>query len=148
MFPSLRPTETMALVGVINPSTKTAGTPDTTGWIKADQFANYLCVNQTGVLGASATFNAKLEQATSAAGAGAKDVPGKAITAVLKAGGDNTQEMIELRPDELDIQAGFYWFRLSQVHGTANGISAGQVYGVGPRYAPPNQVATVTEIVR
>lgn len=148
MFPSLRPTETMALVGVINPSSKTAGTPDTTAWIKADQFANFLAVNQIGVLGSSATFNAKIEQATSAAGAGAKDVPGKAITAVLKASGDNTQEMIELRPDELDIQNGFFWFRLSQTHGTANGLSAGQVFGVGPRYAPPAQMATVTEIVR
>ena len=148
MFPSLRPSETMALLAVIDPSSKTAGTPATTGWIKADQFANYLCINQTGVLGASATFDAKIQQATDASGTGAKDVPDKAITQILKASGDNKQAMIELRPDELDIQNGFFWFRLSQTHGTANGISGGAVLGVGPRYAPPTQAASVVQVAR
>lgn len=148
MFPSLRPSERAAIVGVIDPSSKTAGTPATSGWIKADKFFNYQGICQTGVLGSSATFNAKFEQATDASGTGAKDVTGKAITQLVKATDDNKQAVIELRPDELDIQNGFYWFRLSQTHGTANGISAGLVLGFDPRYAPPAQAATVAEVAR
>jgi hypothetical protein len=63
----------------------------TTGWVDDGQVQRSGADLQTGVLGAAATVDAKLQQATSAAGAGAKDIAGKAITQIVKATGDNKQ---------------------------------------------------------
>jgi hypothetical protein len=148
MFPSLRPSERMALVAAVDPASQSTGAPAVTPWIKADGFFNYFALIQSGVLGASGTLDAKLEQATDGAGAGAKAVPGKAITQLVKATGDGKQAMIELAPDELDISAGFKWFRLSVTTGTAAGLASAAVFGVDPRYAPPSQAASVAQVAR
>jgi hypothetical protein len=44
-----------------------------------------------GVLGAAATVDAKLQQATDTSGTGAKDISGKAITQLVKASNDNNE---------------------------------------------------------
>ena len=51
------------------------------------KFAEIMALIQTGVLGAAATLDAKLQQATDAAGTGAKDITGKAIVQIVKATG-------------------------------------------------------------
>src|ERR1043165_3283297 len=130
--PNVRPSDKIALLGAINP--QSSATTVTTGWIDASQYYNFLALIDTGVLGTSATVDAKLQQATNSSGTGVKDVTGKAITQLVKASNDNNQAQINLKSEELDINNGFNYFRLSITVGTAASLVAGQVFGVDPRY--------------
>ena len=97
-----KPSELVAVVGNIDPDANGAATY-TTGWVSMRDWHAVLAVVQAGDLGASATIDAKLEQATDGSGTGAKDVTGKAITQLTKAGSDdNKQALINCRADELD----------------------------------------------
>lgn len=141
--------EQVGVVGNIDPDAYAASTV-TTGWIAAKDFQRFLAIVQAGTLGASATLDAKLEQATDAAGTGAKDVTGKTITQLTQAGTDSDkQALINLRPEELDINNGFTHFRLSMTIGVAASDAGGIVLGVTPRsgFAGAIDAATVDEIV-
>ncbi|GAB5506675.1 MAG: hypothetical protein Rhirs2KO_18380 [Rhizobiaceae bacterium] len=145
----LRPSDEVALVGVIDPDAYAASTV-TTGWIAAKNFEKFLAIIKAGDLGASATLDAKLEQAQDGSGTGAKDITGKSITQLTKAGSDdNKQSMINLVNEELDVTNGFTHFRLSMTIGTAASDAEGEVLGLQPRYAPAsdNDISTVDEIV-
>lgn len=142
-------TEAFGILDVKDPISQAAATV-TTAWIPAADYANYAAVICAGVLGASATLDAKLEQATNGSGAGAKDVTGKAITQLTKAGSDdNKQAIINLKPSELDVQNGFTHFRLSITVGTAASLIAAMVLGFGKRYGTGSSGddASVDEIV-
>lgn len=146
---NLKPSEQVAVVGNIDPASYAVSTV-TSGWIAAKNFHEFLAVVQAGVLGAAATLDAKLQQASDSAGTGAKDITGKAITQFTKAGADdNKQALINLRPGELDKANGFTHFRLSMTVGVAASAAAGTVLGAGPRTGPAqdNDAATVDEIV-
>lgn len=149
MTPTLLPSQRVALVGIIDPDAYGAGAVST-GWIAAKDFLSFMAVVTAGDLGSAATVDAKLEQATSAAGAGAKDITGKAITQLTKAGtDDNKQAFINLRQEELDVNNGFTHFRLTVTVGTATSDAGGFVIGLDPAYGPANErdLATVDEIV-
>lgn len=149
MTPNLKPSQRVAIVGNIDPDAYAASTV-TTDWIAAKDFFNFMAIVQAGTLGSSATVDAKLEQATSAAGAGAKDISGKAITQLTQAGTDSDkQAIINLRSDELDIANDFTHFRLSITVGTATSDAGGIVLGFDPRFGPANEsdAAAVDEIV-
>lgn len=144
----LKPSQAVAIVGAIDP--QSASTAKSTSWIDATTFLQYLAVIAVGALGAAATVDAKLEQATSDAGAGAKDVTGKAITQLTKAGSDdNKQAEINLKQTDLDFANGFKFFRLTVTPATAACLISGSVLGVDPRYgnASDNDASTVDEIV-
>lgn len=146
---NLKATEQVAVVGNIDPDAYAASTV-TTGWIAAQKFHAFIAIVQAGTLGASATLNAKLEQASDSSGTGAKDITGKAITALTQAGtDDDKQALIHLRPNELDMDNSFTHFRLSMTIGTAASDAGGIVLGVGPRTGPAqdNDASTVDEIV-
>ncbi|MEO0623134.1 MAG: hypothetical protein AAF183_12985 [Pseudomonadota bacterium] len=146
---SLLASDRAAVVGVINPDLNAAGTV-TTAWIEAGLFNSFLAVVMAGTLGASATLDAKIEQATDAAGTDAKDVEDKAITQLTKAGGDDdAQAIINIAPDDLDLINNFGFFRVSMTVATASSDSAVTVLGLEPRYGPAsaNDLATVAEIV-
>lgn len=137
MNPNTRPSDRTATLGVISPATHAAGSAVSTAWIKLDQFQSLKATLLAGVLGASATLDFKLEQANTAAGGDVKDVEGKAITQLTKAGSDdNAQAVIDLSADELDVANGFYWVRATATPGTANSAFAAIVEGYDPRYAP------------
>lgn len=142
--------EAIALVGVVDPDVTTASTV-TTGWIDASEFDRFLAVVSAGTLGTNATVDAKLEQATSAAGAGAKDITGKAITQITQAGTDqsDTQALINLRQNELDLANDFTHFRLSVTVGTATSDACAHVFGYAPKYGPASDfnAASVGEVV-
>jgi hypothetical protein len=89
------------------------------------------------VLGASATVDAKLQQATDSSGTGVKDITGKAITQILKASGDNKVAMINVRDTDLDVNNGFTYVRLTVTVGTATSLIAACLSGFLPRYEPP-----------
>lgn len=149
MTPNNRPSERVALVGVISPDVHTAGARST-GWIAAKNFNKFMAVVFAGTLGASATLDAKLEQASDSSGTGAKDITGKAITQLTKAGSDDDkQAIINLSADQLDINNGFTHFRLTMTVATATSDTGGVVFGVDARLPPgsDNDLAAVDEIV-
>lgn|SRR5574340_786425 len=148
MFPNAKASELIAVMDTISPVSQGTGTV-TTGWISAATFNNYLAVINTGVLGASATVDAKLQQANTSGGGAAKDVSGKAITQIVKASGDNKQALINLRDAELDVEGGFAWFRLSITVGTAASLIGAQVFGANSRFAPASDSnnAAVVQVV-
>jgi len=145
---TIKATEALAVLDSIQPSSQAAGAL-TTGWIPVGKFHKLLALIQTGVLGASATVDAKFQQATSAAGAGAKDVTGAAITEVVKASGDNKNVAINLDPVQLDVANGFAFAQLSVTVGAAASLTSALLLGFAPRYAPASDAnnASVVQIV-
>ena len=149
MNSNVKPSDRVAIVGNIDPDVYTASTV-TTGWIDMSKFHAIMAIVQAGTLGSSATLDAKLQQATSAAGAGAKDITGKAITQLTQAGTDSDkQAVINLFADELDINNGFTHVQLSMTIGTATSDAGAIVLGLDPvkDVASANDATTVDEIV-
>ncbi|APO53464.1 hypothetical protein LUI11_15335 [Bradyrhizobium diazoefficiens] len=144
--PALRPSQRVGIVGFISPVSQAAGTV-TSGWMDATTFHNFLVALKTGVLGAAATVDAKLQQATDNAGTGAKDVTGKAITQLVKASNDNNQVTIDLKQEDLDFNNGFKWFRVSVTVGAAASLVDATVLGFDPRYGfgTDNDLASVVQ---
>ena len=148
MFPNAKGSELFSVLATIDPASQAVGTV-TTGWISAGNHHSLLALVQSGVLGTGATLDAKLQQATDASGTGAKDVTGKALTQIVKATCDNKQALINLRPDDLDVTNGYAYVRLSLTVAVAASLTAAQVLGFNPRFAPgdaSNQVA-VAQVV-
>lgn len=148
MFPNSLASENLAVLATLDPVSQGVATV-TTGWVSAAKFAELMAVIQTGVLGAGATLDAKLQQATDGAGTGAKDVAGKAIVQIVKATGDNKQALINLRPEQLDVNNSFAFVRLSLTVGVAASLISAAVYGVHARQgtaADSNQAGVVQTI--
>ena len=148
MFPNAKASELLAVLATIDPVSQAAGTVNT-GWISVANHHGLLAVIQTGVLGASATLDAKLQQATDNSGTGAKDISGKALTQIIKATGDNKQALINVKPEELDTVNGFGFVRLSITVGVAASLTSAQLLGINPRCAPADagNQAGVAQIV-
>ena len=145
MFPNAKGSEELSILATIDPASQAAG-PVTTGWVSVTNFHALLAVVETGVLGASATLDAKFQQAQDNIGTGAKDVTSKAIVQIVKATGDNKQALINLKPEDVDNANGFAFVRLSLTVGVAASIVAGTLLGMNPRYATAdafNQAAVV-----
>ena len=145
MFPNAKGSELLSILATIDPVSQAAGSV-TSGWVSAANFHSFLAVVQTGVMGASATLDAKIQQAQDNSGTGVKDVTGKAITQIVKATGDNKQAFINLRPEDVDNINGFGFVRVSLTVGVAASIVSGQLIGMNPRYATAdayNQAAVV-----
>lgn len=132
------PTEVIEQVGVIDPQSDTS-TVRSTGWIKADKYETYLAQIILGAMTATATIDAKIEQANTSGGGGVKDVTGKALTQVLAASGGSKTYAINLRPSDLDTANGFFWFRLTITPTTAASLMVGQILGIEPDYRPVPQ---------
>jgi hypothetical protein len=148
MFPNAKGSELFSVLATIDPASQAVGTV-TTGWISAGNHHSLLALVQSGVLGTGATLDAKLQQATDASGTGAKDVTGKAITQIVKATGDNKQALINLRPDDLDVTNGYAYVRLSVTVAVASSLTAAQLLGFNPRFAPgdASNQAAVAQVV-
>jgi hypothetical protein len=148
MFPNAKGSELLSVLATIDPASQAAGAAST-GWVPVANYFAILAVVQTGVLGTSATVDAKLQQALDSSGTGAKDISGKAITQIVKATGDNKQVLVNVKPEELDTVNGFGFVRLTVTVGVAASITSAQLLGVNPRYAPAdvgNQAAVVQVI--
>ena len=148
-FPNILPSDRLAIVAAINPVSQAAGAVST-GWISMQNWRSVMAIVQAGVLGAAATLDAKLEQATSAAGAGAKDIAGKAVTQLTQAGADsNKQAIVNLRQVELDFANGYSHVRLTLTVATQASLVSAVLLGLDARYSPASDsdAATVDEIV-
>lgn len=142
-------TEYVALLGAIDADAYAAGTY-TTGWVKKDRFNRFAALVAAGDLGASATLDAKIEQAKDSSGTGVKDVTGKAITQLTQAGTDsNKQAWINFEGSDLDGDNDFTHCRLSITVGVAASDAAGYLFGGDAYYGPAqdHDATTVDEII-
>lgn len=132
MSTNVKPSERVSILATVDPASLTAAA-HTSDWVDSAQFHRFLSIIKTGTLGASATVDAKLQQATDSSGTGAKDITGKSITQLVKASNDNDQVTIDLRPEELDQTNGFQYFALVITVGTAASEADGTILGFDPR---------------
>jgi Skp family chaperone for outer membrane proteins len=154
MFPNAKASEMLTILATLDPASQAAGTA-TTGWISVANHHGLMASVQSGALGASATLDAKFQQAQDSSGTGAKDITGKdntnkAITQLTQAAsGSNRQVLINLKPEELDTVNGFGFVRLFVTVGVAPSITSAQLIGVNPRYAPADSLnqAAVAQVV-
>jgi len=144
----LKFSERNAILATIDPVSQAAGTV-TSGWMSMAEFHSMAAILQTGALGASATVDAKLQQATDSSGTGAKDITGKAITQLVKASHDNKQAIIQCHAEELDVANSFTHVRLSVTVATAASLISAVLLGTNPRYSPASDQddTDVTQIV-
>jgi hypothetical protein len=127
--------ERNALVAAINPASQSAGTASS-GWISMSAFHQMVAVGLVGVFGASATVDAKWQQATDSSGTNAKDIANKSITQLVAAGGNNRQFTLEVRDTDLDTNNGFGYVQFSMTVGTAATLIGAAVLGTSPEYLP------------
>lgn len=142
------PSEKIAVVATIDPDAYAAGT-FTSDYVNVENFHQIMAIVQAGILAASGTLDAKLMQATSSTGAGAKVVStANAQITQLTTANNDTQQIMTVRADALDVAGGFSFVALRMTHATAGGDSAGIVLGVNPRYAPADDLdlASVSQI--
>lgn len=140
----------VAVLASIDPDAYGASTV-VSGYVDAADFHTLMAVIQAGTLGSSATLDAKLVQATSAAGAGSKDITGAAITQLTQAGTDSDkQAVISTLATSLDTAGGFRFVAISMTVGTASSDAGAVLLGVFPRSAPADDfdASTVDEVVR
>jgi hypothetical protein len=143
------PSEKAALVATIDPDVTTASTVLSDAVDMAD-FESIMATVLAGTLGASATLDAKLVQATTAGGT-YKDITGKAITQMTQAGTDqsDTQAIINCRAEELDVDNEYRFVKLSLTVGTATSDVGAIIQGFNAAVNPAsdNDLASVGEIV-
>lgn len=141
------PSEKVAVVGKVDPDANGTGTFGT-DWANAENFHSFMAIVSAGIIVASGTVDCVIQQATSSTGAGAVTVAGKAITQLTTANNDS-QAIINLRTDELNVGGGFSFVRALMTLTTAGSDSDVIMLALEPRYGPANQndLASVAEIV-
>ena len=139
--------ESLISLGNIAPVSQGVGTA-VSGWVSLKNAHAAMALINVGVFGASATVDAKIQQATTSGGANAKDVTGKAIVQMLAAGGNGKQAMINFRPQDLDVNGGFTFVQLSVTVGTAATLIAADLVA-NARFQPASDLnnAIVTQII-
>ncbi|HZQ08610.1 MAG TPA: hypothetical protein VFD70_18655 [Anaerolineae bacterium] len=143
-----RITENLALLGVVNPQSAN-NTTLSTGWIDASR-----CKRLAGLLMLGAdtgcTVDFKIQSATSAGGANAADIPGKAITQ-LQATDANKQAWLEIKGEEIGaLGPTRQWIRYQAVVGNGTSVLVSvAVMGEVLRFSPAADfdAATVAQIV-
>lgn len=145
--PNVRGSDIAPLTGVIDPDAYTAATY-TTGWVSMADAERALATVLVGTMGASATIDAKIEQASDASGTGAKDITGKAITQLTQAGTDSDKQVeINVISEELDVTNGFDHIRLSVTVAVAACDMAATLRSFSARYQALADLASVDEVV-
>ena len=144
------PSEQVAILATIDPDVTAASTV-ISDYVSLADFGDVMAVIMCGTLGASATVDAKLRQATDSSGTGVKDITGKAITQLTQAGTDasDKQAIINCAASELDVANSFTHVSLSLTVGTATSDIGAIVLGLNPRIgtAADSDLASVDEIV-
>jgi hypothetical protein len=148
MEQNVKLSEQMAILGTINPASVAAGTVVST-WVSVANFNRLAAILQTGSLGASATVDAKLRQATDSSGTGAKDITGKSITQLVKASNDNNQVVLDCSAEDVDATNGYGYVALSVTVGTAASLLSALMIGGNARFEPASAFnpTTVVQVV-
>ena len=143
------PSEAVAITAVIDPDANAAA-EYTSAYMSMAKFQKGMAIIMAGTLGSSATLDAKLVQATAAAGTGVKDITGKAITQLTQAGTDSDkQAIINFDQSDLDVANGYDWVAVVMTVGTATSDCGALLLGFDARFEPASDydVSTVDEIV-
>lgn len=127
---NLKMAQEMPLIAALAPVSQAAGARST-AWLPAKDYFNFMAAISVGVLGAGATVDVKVEQATSDAGVGAKDVAGKALVQV-NASAKTAQ--INFTHNDFDMGNSYAWYRLTITVGTAASLTSLMVFGGDARY--------------
>jgi len=137
--------EEWGVVATVDPDVLTATTHDSDE-IDMSKFEQVTCIAMAGTLGSSATFDCKLQSATTSGGSFA-DITGKSITQLTEAGtDDDKQAIINLRGDELT--EGHRYVKAVVTVGTATSDGACIILGKGKSGpSSDNDLASVDEIV-
>lgn len=142
--------DSVAVVATIDPDAYVASTV-TSDYVDMSKFHRIMAIVFAGTLGASATLNAKLRQATDGSGTSVKDITGKAITALTQASpdGSDKQGVINCKADELDLDNKFDFVCLSVTIAAATSDAGGVILGFTSRYEPASgfDLASVAEII-
>jgi hypothetical protein len=142
--------DTIGVVATIDPDVHTAAAY-TSDWAAAADFSGMLAIIMAGTLGASATLDAKLQQATDSSGTGAKDISGKAITQLTQAGTDSDkQALINFHESDLDTANAFTHVAIVMTVGTATSDAGALLIGYPSTYGPATNfdLASVDEVVQ
>lgn len=148
MYQSIKFSDRTAILSTLDPASVSASTV-LTAYVPVAKWHTIAAILQTGVLGASATVDAKLRQAQDSSGTGVKDITGKSITQLVKASHDNKQVVIECKADDLDTANGFTHVALSVTVGTAASLLSAVLIGTNPRFMPASDFddADVVQVV-
>lgn len=145
--PRILPSDRSTVVGVIDPDAYSANTYST-GWVDMGMLGAVSGVVMVGDMVSTSVVTAKLEQALTDGGSPA-DVVGKTITPLTQAGADgNKQAIINCRAEELDVNNGYRFVRLTVTVADAASDMAAVLFGTDARYQPYTPAASVDEIVR
>jgi hypothetical protein len=129
-----------------NNASLAAGTYDSP-WVALTNYHRGVLILNVVDMGAGATLDVSLRQATTTAGAGAKAITGKAFTQLTQAGGDADSDCcMELRTEELDVTGLFDCVGVRSVVANAAVVIAYRFYGRVPRY-PPAGTSNWTEVI-
>jgi hypothetical protein len=141
------PSERVAVAAVVAPGARVAGAGNS-GWIDTALYSRLLGIITTGTLGASATLDAKWQQASDASGTGTADVTQGQMSQIVKASGDNKQAMMNLDVNRLTDRTKRF-VRLVLTVGTATSDSGAIVLGFDPKHMPAgdNDPASVVQTV-
>lgn len=115
-------------------------------YIDVANFERFVFLISAGALGTGATVDAQVVQATTAAGAGSKNITGAAITQ-LTATDDDKFVTIEVLREKLDIANDFRYVSLTVT--VANTADLEVIFlGLNPRHTPVTQPAAYAEKVQ
>lgn len=147
MLEMLKPSDKATVLARIDPDAQAASTVDSP-WVRASDYHQFLAIIQAGDLGASATVDASIRQATDGAGAGAKAIAGAAITQLTQAGTDSDKiALINLDPNKLDVDGGFDFISVRLTVGVATSEVAALLLGFHARFGIASHIAAVDEVV-
>lgn len=139
-------TEVEELGGILYPVNRAIATYNT-AWTSMSNFQRLVAKLSVGVIAAGGTVDMLLQQATDAAGTGAKAIAGKAITQLTQAGGDGDDVcIIELRTEELDVDGQFEFVRAQLIVAGNTAFTNLEVWKHVANY-PPVSVTPLTEVV-
>lgn len=130
-----RVSELVCPLAVLYPDDRGPGT-HATDYVSLSTYHRAWLVLEVGDMGALATVDAGLQQATDTTGTGVKAIAGKTITQLTQAGGDTASLVcIELQTEELDVNNDFDCVRAYVTTAVNTVIFSAVLYGVEPRFA-------------
>lgn len=119
-------------------------------WVDVAGFIEITVVWHVGLIASSGTFILDVNQATSAAGAGAKNVTDSAgndvIITALADTDDDVDGVISIRPEYLDVNNDFQFIRVTATPATSASLLSFEVYGVKAQ-SQPVSVAAWEEVI-
>jgi len=141
-----KPSDMIALCGVIAPQSNAAAATKTSNYIDMSLFESLLAIINVGAVTATGLVDAKLVQAKDSSGTDKKDITGKAVTQMATS---SKQSEINVFSEQLDGTNGFSYVALEITNTTAAALVSASLVGVNPRYLPAssNDVSSVVEIV-